>query len=158
MQLILLVSFPNCVLFKQVLQQVFHHHIFYSSLSLSRVFLFESISRVHYISFTYGKIHRTFSLFIFVKATFLVSVSSVFIREKQAKGEGEGEWGRERKREQYSKAKNVATGTTAAARGVIPMEKLLLLLLSLFLHFLYFTTSFAPPSASPSVYVYQNKI
>lgn len=149
MQLILLVSFPNCVLFKQVLQQVFHHHIFYSSLSLSRVFLFESISRVHYISFTYGKIHRTFSLFIFVKATFLVSVSSVFIREKEAKGEGEGEWGRERKREQYSKAKNVATGTTAAARGVIPMEKLLLLLLSLFLHFLYFTTSFATSSPSP---------
>lgn len=80
-------SFPNCVLLEQVLQQVFHHHIFYSSLSLSRVFLFESISRVHYISFTYGKIHRTFSLFIFVKATFLVSVSSVFIREKEAKGE-----------------------------------------------------------------------
>lgn len=98
MQLILLVSFPNCVLFKQVLQQVFHHQIFYRSLSLSRVFLFESISRVHYISFTYGKIHRTFSLFIFVKATFLVSVSSVFIREKQAKGVRERVSGKERER------------------------------------------------------------
>lgn len=72
-------------------------HFLYLPLSLSGVFLFESISRVHYISFTYGRIHRTFSLFIFVKATFLVSVSSVFIREKEAKGSGEREG--ERKKE-----------------------------------------------------------
>lgn len=98
MQLILLVSFPNCVLLQQVLQQVFHHHIFYSSPYLSLVFSFSKVF-LECITFHLLTAKSTeHSLCSFSLRQLFSFRCQVFLLERNRQREKERESGKERSR------------------------------------------------------------